>query len=782
MTFHAKWGTPYKYGNADRLYGEGDETATGDVAWIFLVDWDNNGTFNYNESYYMRDCTVDRGQRYYVTPKGEGFEQFQPGEAQVVLENDTRRFDPDYAAGPLYGKILPMRKFKLLVKDITTGTTYPVMAGYISDIPPVSEERMAQFSLRESAALLDRNITLAPAYRETLTNNIKRLINGAKFPTGIFQTAIDTESLLITSFAPDNVNALDTLTELSTACLGQIFTDRTGRIKFYNLAHISWTTIDIDQEDCLKTIRRSMPWENIRNIVQVIANKRMKGNQELAWQNPDLILVPAATFVNLTVDVGSEYTDLKHYGTLSGNSSPDFTGTNYSANVWVASFVVYGSSVRISINNSAAVPVYVDNLRITGRKIVEKAVRSLAEDATSKSTYGDMVFNLDSPWLQDHTHADAYAALILAHLKDPKRTIEIAIEQRPDLQYSFDLMDKVHFTSAKLGIDETLHVGRIEHRWNAVTGQGVVTNVVLRPRLSSTTAIGNDPVDPSKPYVPPVDPGSGGGANPPGGDCLTNTDAPANGPYSIIAPYPIELQSNGQTSVTLDVNMPWYLRGAGSANPSYLQVFGSWTQYDADAGQWIGDTSSTNWHVYINSHEGTKAEITDNGTGMRLLTFSTGNIETIDQITLSVDPSEAGTPPGYSSGDVLATGTMSATSSSGAEFTGLTIGEIYAIENSAGPWVYDRTGSTTYCCWVVSFTEGGPSVTILYSEEVDANHDRIYFTATSTSVFAYISDWPYDDNSGSMNAVLRSATYGSGDIPTRRMVVTDMNFGNICSP
>lgn len=64
----------------------------------------------------------------FQTSIGRQFEldAFQPGTAQVTLDNSTRRFDPLHATGPYYGHILPRKKIRIVAVD---GDTYLNLTG-----------------------------------------------------------------------------------------------------------------------------------------------------------------------------------------------------------------------------------------------------------------------------------------------------------------------------------------------------------------------------------------------------------------------------------------------------------------------------------------------------------------------------------------------------------------------------------------------------------------------------------------------------------------------------
>jgi hypothetical protein len=58
--------------------------------------------------------------------------EFAPGEMTVTLRNDDRHLDPDYAAGPYFGKLLPMRRARLTVSGVVAAT---VITGFVQGWP-----------------------------------------------------------------------------------------------------------------------------------------------------------------------------------------------------------------------------------------------------------------------------------------------------------------------------------------------------------------------------------------------------------------------------------------------------------------------------------------------------------------------------------------------------------------------------------------------------------------------------------------------------------------------
>lgn len=69
-----------------------------------------------------RGITTNRGRQNEV-------DQIQPGTASIVLDNRDRRFDPLYSAGPYYGNVLPMKRFR--IRSSHNGITHDEFQGFV---------------------------------------------------------------------------------------------------------------------------------------------------------------------------------------------------------------------------------------------------------------------------------------------------------------------------------------------------------------------------------------------------------------------------------------------------------------------------------------------------------------------------------------------------------------------------------------------------------------------------------------------------------------------------
>lgn len=83
----------------------------------------------------------------FQTSMGRQFEldAFQPGTAQVTLDNSTRRFDPLHATGPYYGHILPRKRIRIVV--VVGVTEFPIWSGFVDTWPQQSRAWTGEVAL-----------------------------------------------------------------------------------------------------------------------------------------------------------------------------------------------------------------------------------------------------------------------------------------------------------------------------------------------------------------------------------------------------------------------------------------------------------------------------------------------------------------------------------------------------------------------------------------------------------------------------------------------------------
>jgi hypothetical protein len=803
----AKWGS-FHWGDGTK-WGTGaavpQVAPTGRYTWMLLVNWAGNWV---NEANLCIGVRGTRGRKYYIAQGGETFEKIQPGEYYFTMANKDRRYDPYNAASPLNGNIKPGKEVHLRVKDNQTGTSYQVFFGRIRDIRPVSGEEKTEIIVMDPFQLLADsdissfetkfNISVSDAIYATLKqDNI--------YPYGI---EVGASSCPITYFNPGLANAFDVLRELEDAGLGTMFVDNKGTFHYYALNTSGQTVHTLTQDKLLKVIEVSQPWENIRNKITVTANRYGYGVTQEMWRSDESIYVEAGSIRQLKIefDEGRLIQPVKMVDYMD-DARPVVSGGVISwghyFDAWLSNIQSTTALLNIA-NRDPSSAQWLAWIAIRGNPIVNKKISFESLDTDSMAAYGRRALRIDTPYLQDRGHAEAYAALLQAFLKDPHKNITVELQGRPDA-FPIDLLDQVHLDIDALGIDETFDVGKIEFQWLSETGQDFKHKVSLHNILYSSATITPTPYIPANPPVP-TNPGPGG----PGGSttnpgeggptyqqtmtCLEDlVPQGSNGPYTTGQNTVIENAKGGAS-----YNAGLWFRTKYNPNRTYVTIDGVWQSKTGEV--WVNDASwdFASVEAYdIYNHQIFAGGLSANGAvadGVRYYLFENTLKYYVKFITfrfaaLSGDYSKVGTTPVF-------TGSVAGNSNTPTPITGLTPGALYCVEPTSGykwnPIYQDSTcmrlvysgsavpspngfGWANFTGTVLTWINNGLVANrVLQINDLGYPNFRTFFKAEANMGFI-TGDEARSDNTGTLGIAIYPATDNN-----RRVLVRSVNFYNVC--
>lgn len=565
----AKYGS-FKY--SAEQYGTSANPSS-DVTWVFLVDWNGDGVYDgTNEAQWLIEASVARGRQHYFQPSRDGgsngFEYQADGSASLLFDDINRRYDPYNTSSPI-NPVLPMRRCQLQVMDNATGTVYPIFTGWILDIQPEGSNRSVRMTCGDGWSFLAAQKITTPAalFDKTIPQCIEQSLLTCAYPAvPAWQLNADSQPVRVFNLAGNGAG--DIIQSLAAAGLGTFFFAKNGAPTFYPRSYASMTTHDIDQAVLHRELYRGQPWDMIANDVTVVAHRIIKKLKSNIWFLGDPLYV--ANSASATIRATYEPAVDIAMGKKSAYTNSNKTGTNLTSGFHVSADI-HPSYTDFTVTNSSGSNGYLTELVLTGRTMADVSVEYNDTDATSKAAYGPLYFTLDSKFLQSRNYADSFSATILAFTKDPHKTPQIRIIQRPSVQYALDIQDKVALTSATLDITETFSVLGLEHTWNIETGQDVETTVWLAPVIFDDTEITPEPIDieqplPPEPETPPV--------TPPGGE-IPPTTPPGTGKATAV------VALGAQVYVTGDF---------GADSPAWVSKgFSGGTIIDADVCPYSGD-------------------------------------------------------------------------------------------------------------------------------------------------------------------------------------------------
>lgn len=465
-----RWG--YGHWGRDRWGGGGSPLK---VTWALEVDWDNDGVYDgVNEAQYMTSVNTKRGRRQLLRTDGKGFEPVMLGEMEVRLNNDSRRFDPYYGAGPLYGMLNAGVPFRLRVQDEATGTMYPVMTGTIDEPRPVSGNKReavlrgydGRKQLRaEIKTILQTNIKISDAIALALTQA------GWTDPT-----LIEAITDVMPYWWASGKTAFTEIMDLVDSSLGTFYIAADGTAVYKSRNNLATSPITISDYRSEFGLQLPQPQDVIRNVITVNARPRATATNVELWKLQDAVPIAAgetksdiwANFSYNGVEVPAENVQDPVPGTdFKITANADGTGADLTAS---CSYVInkFASAAKFeSITNSSGTPGYIFILRVKGDALTTTSASAIVKtNATSIAQLrGEYPFELDTNWLQDTNFAIEMATYLKSFLSGSGKDFpQIVIRDNPALQFGLDLFERPTLNFVDDGVTGIRSLGYIEHK------------------------------------------------------------------------------------------------------------------------------------------------------------------------------------------------------------------------------------------------------------------------------------------------------------------------------
>lgn len=172
---------------------------------------------------YAQAFTVRRGRQRRA-------DRFQAGGASVMLNNQDRRFEPEYG-GAYYPNVLPMRRLR--ISAVWDATTYRLFAGFIVSWPPAYARKSLATVTVEAVdgfkvlAMKQINATYSQELSSTRVGNIA---DSAGWPAA--DRDIDTGQSTVQAVTAVNAAALQQMQNAEEAESGRLFIAGDGDLTF----------------------------------------------------------------------------------------------------------------------------------------------------------------------------------------------------------------------------------------------------------------------------------------------------------------------------------------------------------------------------------------------------------------------------------------------------------------------------------------------------------------------------------------------------------------------
>lgn len=493
----ARWGT-FKWGDGTK-WGASDSTPT--LAYGVQFDWDGDFLFDgSSDANYMVGWSMFRGRRNPFKADGSGYETIQTGTLTLEMNNNDGRYNSMNAASPLYGEAVPGREMKFSVRDMNTGTIYPVMRGTVKDIVPSGAFGKKRVSIPiEDGWRFLRSYEASVSLQQAVTPDsaVDQILDAVGWPA---RYGRDLDALADTIpywWASGSKKAASEIEDVVNSFLSYFYINNVGKARLISRTNVSASVTDYYEDEILKDIGNPQPWENQYNVVRITIHPRNAASAGTVYQllgNTPAIQPGAANklvmFLNYSYNgvSGPAKNVVSPVATTDYlmNSQADGLGTNKTASCSV-SFTDLGNRGLIEITNNDASTVYVTLLKVRGEAIyaVDSADVTYPTDLTT--VLQKHQFTLDLTWQQDINNAVSFAGVLGPWIGANHPFPIVRIDNRPELQYSVDLFDVVTLDSPYYGIGgNAFRVGGISHKTQGPeTCQRVITELYLEPYIAA---------------------------------------------------------------------------------------------------------------------------------------------------------------------------------------------------------------------------------------------------------------------------------------------------------
>ncbi len=163
--------------------------------------------------------------------KNRELDRFVPGRFSITLNNEDRRFDPNYTPSPLYGDIIPRRAVRVTVDG--QQQFIGVIQDYDFEYDPDGRSRASFVATDEMGNLARQTLTAGTATPQLSGARVAEILDmeSVKWPAD--KRNIDTGSSTLGADVWDpGTNALEYLQKVEASENGQLFVGKNGQLFF----------------------------------------------------------------------------------------------------------------------------------------------------------------------------------------------------------------------------------------------------------------------------------------------------------------------------------------------------------------------------------------------------------------------------------------------------------------------------------------------------------------------------------------------------------------------
>jgi len=476
-----------KYGSGVK-YGESTESV---VLWGVLIDWTGNGNPP-NAATHLVDLSIRRGRDFFIRLDSQnnaaGFQPVRPGFCALTLDDPDLTYDPNNPDSPLYPYVEPGATIEILVRTSPATDIKYLFTGEVIDIQSYYEgnRHMVRITaLDDLQKLSDRDIRSEIVQSQTADRIVDRILDAIDWP--VAQRNIIAGNFTIPYWWEER-RVFTAINDLAETEGGYFFADVRGKITYYPQYYTPPQTAEFSEDELLKDLMFSRPWESVRNKIRAVANPIVVGDEQDIWELLDIPVLAIGETRTIWASYSVDGQPVRALGVvgqdpdfatvvLTANSTPAGDGDDLTASIQETS-VAFGQSAKIQLFNNATAPAYITSMKVEGRPLFQN-VPVFSELIVPP---GNRLFTSNTRWRQSSTQANDFVNWASFFLPSRQAYPIVKLENRTDKQFDVELFDRVQIDLPTKRIDERVFVvGGIEHRWLRSNGQAVETTLRLEP-------------------------------------------------------------------------------------------------------------------------------------------------------------------------------------------------------------------------------------------------------------------------------------------------------------
>jgi hypothetical protein len=359
-----------------------------------------------NVTAYVTSVNVRRG-------RSRELDRFSTGTATVVFNNEDRRFDPLYSAGPYFGKILPRLRVQITSDEV------PIFDGVIEDWNlgyTLSGKSDASIACVDGLALLAQ--TSLQEFTNSQQTPAERITAVLNRPEVSYPGAVDLDpgfNVLQDDTVSANTDTLGYLDKVVATDLGRLFVDGSGVLRYRDRTagitsspRVVFAAENDPYVQQLSVLSGSTLWFDAASPLPLRLDADAKAQvllqDAVLWfdaSDPDYV-APVIPFSDVAIELGSEFLFNRIQITRAGGvvqvAVDDASVTQYGVRTFASDGLLFlGDSETAEFADFLASLYSEPDVRVSGHQVLLHGLPVVQQRYMKRLEIGDVVRTVWTP-------------------------------------------------------------------------------------------------------------------------------------------------------------------------------------------------------------------------------------------------------------------------------------------------------------------------------------------------------------------------------------------------